>query len=596
MFKPHLLLPLILVSTFTSAREHTAKWTEVRSPRFTIVTNSGEKQARRIAVQFERMRAILQQAYPEVADDPESPVVVLAVKSTDQFRALEPIQYLSKQALPVHGMFVRGSDRNYILMRLDSGAGNPYPVVFHEYTHLFLREADERLPLWLNEGLAEFYQNTQIYDQEVLLGETNQQQLMFLRQEPLLPLSKLVSVDEKSPYYLEENKGAPFHNECWALAHYLLLKDYGEKTSRVPQYISLVNENVDPVTAAIRVFGDLGKLQRNLENYIAQTSFNQFKARLASKIDASSFEVLRITPAQADVMKADYLAASGRLEEARALSPTIGRNDLATPSSTEFLPSPTKPGNRTVAEAQGNVACPLSQILQAASDRATEMVDNLQRFTAIEEVEHTEVKKNGKRRTSAKQLFSYVANIEQSSSGAFWVEEYRLAKTQGDSPNVWDKGTATFALIFHPQVIRNFAFRCEGRIESSGSPAWQLSFEESPDPRKSFHQIRIDRSIYQLRFKGRAWIAADNNQILRLQTDLVTPIPQIHLQLEHLDIFYAPVEFNRPKFRVWLPARTSMQIKYRGRFYERVHKFNQFQLFLVDTEQTVKEPSPGPGA
>jgi hypothetical protein len=175
MLKPHLLLLFLLVGTLAATREHTAKWIEVRSPLFTIVTDSSEKQARRIASQFEHMRAILQQAYPQAGEDPESPVVVvLAVRNKDQFRALEPSQYLSKKALPLRGMFVRGSDKNYILMRLDSGAGNPYPVVFHEYTHLFLREADKRLPLWLNEGLAEFYQNTQIYNQEVVLGGTNQ--------------------------------------------------------------------------------------------------------------------------------------------------------------------------------------------------------------------------------------------------------------------------------------------------------------------------------------------------------------------------------------------------------------------------------------
>jgi hypothetical protein len=595
MLKPHLLL-LLLLGTSPTAVANKAKWIEVRSPRFTIVTNSNEKQGRNIAFQFERMRVILRKTYPQMGDDPESPVVVLAVKSKNQFRALEPNQYASKKALALDGMYVRGSEKNYVLMRIDSGAGNPYPVVFHEYTHLFLREADDRLPLWLSEGLAEFYQNTQIYERVVILGQTNRQQLMFLRQQKLLALSTLFSVDEKSPYYLEGGKGAVFHNECWALTHYLTLKDYREKTSRVAQYISLVNENVDPVAAAIRVFGDLGKLQRSVEGYIAQGSFNQFKATLSSKIDVSGLEVLPITPAQAEAMEADYLAASGRLEEARALSPSIGQNALAG-AGTQFVPqlSPTTFGNRTVTETEGNVPCPLSQILKGASDRATEMVDNLQRFTATEEIDHTELKNNGKRRQSAKQFFSYVANIEQSSSGAFWVEEYRSAKTQADAPGVWDTGTATFALIFHPQVIGNFSFHCEGRTDLYGSSAWQLGFEESSDPRKSFHQIRIDHSVYQLRFKGRAWITSNDDQILRLQTDLVAPIPQIHLQLEHLDISYAPVEFDKPKFRVWLPASASMLIKYRGRSYERVHKFRQFQLFLVDTEQTVKPPNPGPG-
>jgi hypothetical protein len=67
------------------------------------------------------------------------------------------------------------------------------------------------------------------------------------------------------------------------------------------------------------------------------------------------------------------------------------------------------------------------------------------------------------------------------------------------------------------------------------------------------------------------------------------------LQLEHLDISYAPVEFDKRKFSVWLPQSASMQISYRGRRYKRMHKFSHFQLFLVVTEQTVKQPTAGPG-
>ncbi|HET9308707.1 MAG TPA: DUF1570 domain-containing protein [Candidatus Sulfotelmatobacter sp.] len=588
------LLPLAL-ATLGWAREHTANWVEVRSPRFTIVTNSSEKQGRRIAVQFERMRAIFQEAYPQLEDDPDAPVVVLAIKNKDEFRALQPSAYASKKALPLHGMFVGGADKNYILMRLDSEAGNPYPVVYHEYTHLFLREADERMPLWLNEGLAEFYQSTEIYDQEVLLGEPNQQHLMFLRQEKLLPLATLFTVDEKSPYYLEEKKGAVFYAECWALTHYLTLKDYGEKTSKVPQYIALVNENVDPVTAATRVFGDLRKLQRSLEIYIEQNSFNHFETRISRRIDDSRYQVKSMSPAQAAAVKAEYLAASGRMEQARGLLPTVREQDSLIPENIASAPSPEPAtAEKVFQQVQDEISCPLSHILEGASERATEMVENLQRFTATEKIEHTEFRKNGKPRYSANQVFSYVAEIDQA-SGSFWVEEYRSAKTQGEPPPLSDTGTAAFALIFHPQKIGNFEFHCEARTEVKGISAWQLRFEESPDPRKSFHQIRIDRSIYQLRFKGRAWIAADDYQILRLQTDLVAPISQIHLQQEHLDITYAPVDFDKRKLRVWLPENASMQIRYRGHSYQRVHNFSHFQLFLVVTEQTVKEPIPGPG-
>lgn len=592
-----LLLPLMLAASATAGKRP-GSWIEVRSPRFTVVTDASARQGRRIAAQFERMRVILQQAYPQLDYGSESSVFVLAVTNKDQFRALEPIAYVSRKSLPLHGMFVHASEKNYVLMRLDSEAGNPYPVVYHEYTHLFFRQADEPIPLWLNEGLAEFYQNTEIYDQDVLLGEPNQQHLMLLRQEKLLPLTTLFRVDEKSSYYVEEKKGSIFYAECWALIHYLMLKDYGEKTSKVLEYTGMVNHNVDPVTAAVSVFGDLQKLQRNLELYIEQRTFNHFETRISRKFEDTGFQVRSLSPAQADAVKADYLAASGRSEEARGLSRSVAQqDDVSAPASQAVVP----PAEQTQVESElrneipDDIPCPLTEILHQARERATEMVDNLQRFTATEQIEHTEFKKNGKPRQSVRQQFSYVAEIDQAPSGAFWIEEYRLAKTHSDPPPLSDTGTAAFALIFHPQEIGTFEFRCEGRTHLQGTSAWQLRFEESADPRKSFHQIRISGSAYPLRFKGRAWISVDDNQILRLQTDLVAPIPQIHLQREHLDIAYAPVEFDKPKFRIWLPESASMNISYHGHSYQRVHKFSHFRLFLVVTEQTIKAPTPGPG-
>jgi hypothetical protein len=110
---------------------------------------------------------------------------------------------------------------------------------------------------------------------------------------------------------------------------------------------------------------------------------------------------------------------------------------------------------------------------------------------------------------------------------------------------------------------------------------------ERTDPSKAFQALRIGGSLYLPRLKGRAWIAPDNYAVLRIETDLVSPIPQIDLQMEHLVIIYAPVEFQKGHVRLWLPASVSLYLTYRGHRYERVHNFSQFQLFSV---QAIKEP------
>jgi tetratricopeptide (TPR) repeat protein len=294
-------------------------WIEVTTPHFVVVTNANEKQGRRAADQFERMRAVFHTAFPKLKLDPGSPIIVLAIKDEKDFRALEPEAYLAKGSLKLGGLFLRAADKNYVLMRLDAEGDHPYSVIYHEYTHLLMSKSAEWIPLWMNEGLAEFYQNTDIREKEVSLGEASPENILLLRQSKLLPLATLFTIDEKSPYYHEENKGSIFYAESWALMHYIQTKDFKEKTNRLAEYANLLTQNVDPVTAATRTFGDLNRLYSSLEGYVRQGSFSYLKMNSATDVDDSTFKLESLSPPQADAIRADFLAYNNRTADAQAL-------------------------------------------------------------------------------------------------------------------------------------------------------------------------------------------------------------------------------------------------------------------------------------
>ena len=65
------------------------------------------------------------------------------------------------------------------------------------------------MPLWLNEGLAEFMQNTEIRDKDVLLGEPSADDILYLRQNRLIPLDVLFKVDAR-PRTTTRNRKAQF--------------------------------------------------------------------------------------------------------------------------------------------------------------------------------------------------------------------------------------------------------------------------------------------------------------------------------------------------------------------------------------------------
>ncbi len=331
-----LLVPL-LAAVLAPARDKSESWIEVRSPHFTVVTNSNEKQGCRIADQFERMRSVFHVAFPKLQIDPGSPIVVLAIKDEKDFKALEPEAYLAKGSLKLGGLFLRAPDKNYVLMRLDAEGEHPYAVVYHEYTHLLMSKAAEWMPLWLNEGLAEFYQNSDIHEKDVSLGEPSTENILLLRQNRLLPLSTLFTIDEKSPYYHEENKGSIFYAEAWALTHYIHIKDHQDNSNRLGQYAELLTQKGDPITAATRAFGNLKQLQSALEGYIRQGSFSYFKMTTRTEVDDSAFKIQPLTPLQSDAVRADFLAYNQRIADAQALLAHVLQEDPKNVSAQETL-------------------------------------------------------------------------------------------------------------------------------------------------------------------------------------------------------------------------------------------------------------------
>jgi tetratricopeptide (TPR) repeat protein len=327
MLKWVCLLLAILLSVPGFGRDKAENWLELRSEHFVVATNSNEKDARKVADQFERMRLVFHAQFPKLQIDPPAPIIVFAIKEDKDFRALEPQEYLAKGQLKLGGLFLRAPDKNYILMRLDAEGDHPYEIVYHEYTHLLLAKAAEWLPLWLNEGLAEFYQNSDIREKEVVLGAPSAENLVLLRQQNLLPLATLFKVDERSPYYHEENKGSIFYAESWALTHYIQMTDARQHTHRMTDLAELLAQKTDPAEAARRVFGDLQQLEHALENYIQQAAFYVFKVPGAVEVDDSKFHTQSLTAAQSDALRADFLAYNQRIADSQALLDQVLKED-----------------------------------------------------------------------------------------------------------------------------------------------------------------------------------------------------------------------------------------------------------------------------
>jgi Flp pilus assembly protein TadD len=315
-------LALLVLCCTSALGEATPQWLQVRTEHFTLLTDQGDRQARHVAAQLERMHDFFSRLLPRATGDTGSSIVVLAFKNRKEFQGVVPGAYLGKNSLELAGYFSQQQDRSYILLRLDSEGTHPYATVYHEYTHYINRHA-EHLPLWLNEGMAEFFQNTEFQENAARIGQPDANEVLYLRRQRLIPLTTLFAVDYNSPFYHEQDKGNVFYGESWALTHMLYNEDFQEHRDRLREYLDDVSRGEDSVTAAQHAFGDLNVLQSALASYIEGSRFGQFLLPLQSPVKEADLEVTPVSIADVDAVRADVLMDNGRAAEARELIASV---------------------------------------------------------------------------------------------------------------------------------------------------------------------------------------------------------------------------------------------------------------------------------
>jgi tetratricopeptide (TPR) repeat protein len=296
-------------------------WIQVTSAHFTVVSNAGEKEARRIANQFEEIRSVFRFILPAVRVDSGRPLTVIAVKNEDSLKAFLPDYWTGKDRARPAGLFLSGFDESFGILRTDitGSAENPYHSLYHEYTHSILRLNFSALPVWLNEGLAEFYGNTVVTDNEIQIGRPSGNQLALLRRSNLIPLDQLLNADQRSPLYNEQDRASIFYAESWALVHYLILDDQASKQQYLSEYLKAWDETRDGEEAARRTFKDLKQFQAKLDSYIRQPAFNFRHGKPQAKFSSNDYTVRSITPAEALVVQADFFQHYGHANDARRL-------------------------------------------------------------------------------------------------------------------------------------------------------------------------------------------------------------------------------------------------------------------------------------
>ena len=153
-----------------SAAPAGAEWVRVETPNFIVYGEPGERRVREVADEFERFREALARVIPGAGTPAAVPTVVVVFGSQRSFEPFVP--RFNGKPVRLGGYFFASDDMNIVALA-DGNRAESLRTIFHEYVHLVIDNVSPGMPLWLNEGLAEYYSTFQVEDggKRALIGQ-----------------------------------------------------------------------------------------------------------------------------------------------------------------------------------------------------------------------------------------------------------------------------------------------------------------------------------------------------------------------------------------------------------------------------------------
>lgn len=311
-----LALGVCLVLASATPTDAQPRWRTTRSEHFTAIGDAGDARLRDVLARLEQFREVLRRVSPGLNLTPPQPIVVVVFENQ---RSLKPFAPLYEgRPVDVGGVYVNGVTTHF--MALDVARGSlAYPVIFHEFAHLFLRNTLAEVPVWFNEGLAGFYETFELGDgnRSATIGRANGPYVAKLR-ERMLPLDELLAVTASSPLYNEGDRRSIFYAQAWALTHYLLVGNQ-ERAKQLPVYLQALIDGTDEPTAFATAFGaTTSQIGAELSDYVRQMTFTAIRYNLSATVDELAIPRPQpMSDADATAILAEFQYMVKRKDEAR---------------------------------------------------------------------------------------------------------------------------------------------------------------------------------------------------------------------------------------------------------------------------------------
>jgi tetratricopeptide (TPR) repeat protein len=210
------------------------KWICQEGELFTLYSSATAKQAGEISLGLAQYHAVLS-AHNQGHILPSPVPTIIFVFKDD--RGLAPYQSFPSEQPSGNGYFLQREDIQYIAV---SAKEEVTRTIFHEYAHAILATKWPGAPLWLQEGLAEYYSTFRSESKIVYIGEPLKEHARTLRTSTWIPFAELMKMDADASTYRDADKSPLFYAQSWILTHFLLHGLRNSGTEAVARFVEQI--------------------------------------------------------------------------------------------------------------------------------------------------------------------------------------------------------------------------------------------------------------------------------------------------------------------------------------------------------------------
>ena len=226
------------------------RWLIARSRHFVFISSADETRTRRVAAELETLAAALTQVDSTFSAPSATPTRVILFTNRHESRPYFDM-LLNRRDAEVSGVFVSQRDGGSMLINEGYSWRGGDRAPLHELVHYLLQSGDAHTPLWLEEGIAEYFSNATIRRGSISAGEPMTNHISNLRQRARIPPRELFTVVRESDTYNFPTGQAIFYAESWAIVDWLV-RTSGHNGGDFYAFVHDVSHGV-PVVAALQM-------------------------------------------------------------------------------------------------------------------------------------------------------------------------------------------------------------------------------------------------------------------------------------------------------------------------------------------------------